>query len=82
MLHMADARILAEHSNGTILVFRAGETTLQQAQQARDLLDHDGIAVIGSVLNAFEPEREGIPAYYSSYTRYQARDGKEEPAKA
>ena len=78
MLHMTDARILGEHSDGIILVFRAGSTTLEQAQAARDLLDRDGIPVLGAVLNDFAPEREGLTNYYSSYTRYQNDDAKPE----
>ncbi len=74
MLHMTDARILGERSDGSILVFRAGSTTVEQAQAARDLLDRDGIPVLGAVLNDFAPEREGLSNYYSSYTRYQNDD--------
>ncbi|WP_419806307.1 GumC family protein [Terriglobus sp.] len=78
MLHMTDARILGGRSDGGILVFRAGATTLEQAQAARDLLDRDGIPLVGAVLNDFAPEREGLSNYYSSYTRYQTEDAASE----
>lgn len=78
MLHMTDARILGERSDGSILVFRAGTTTLEQAQAARDQLDRDGIRVLGAVLNDFAPDREGLSNYYSSYTRYQKDEAKPE----
>ncbi len=82
MLHMTDARILGERSDGSILVFRAGSTTVEQAQAARDLLDRDGIPVLGAVLNDFAPEREGLSNYYSSYSRYQNDETKPETATA
>ena len=72
MLHMADARILAGHANGAILVFRAGVTGLRQAESARDLFDKDGVRLIGTILNDFDPAREGWSEYYSSYKRYGA----------
>ncbi len=78
MLHMTDARILGGRSDGSILVFRAGSTTVEQAQAARDLLDRDGIPVVGAVLNDFAPEREGLSNYYASYTRYQSDEAEQE----
>lgn len=68
---MADARILAGQSDGAILVFRAGETDRDQAANARDLFDRDGVRLIGSILNQFDPTREGRAGYYESYYRYQ-----------
>ena len=82
MLHMTDARILGGRSDGSILVFRAGSTSVDQAQAARDLLDRDGIPVIGAVLNDFAPEREGLTNYYSSYTRYQSDEAESETSLA
>ena len=71
MLHMADARILARQSNGAILIFRAGTTTREQAMNARDLLDHDRVRVVGTILNDFDPAKEGRTDYYKSYYQYQ-----------
>lgn len=71
LLHMADARILAKQSDGAILVFRAGTTTRDQAASARDLIDHDGVRLLGTILNDFDPNRVGQRNYYSSYYRYQ-----------
>ena len=73
--HMADARILARHADGAILVFRAGVTTRDEAADARDRFDRDGVRLVGTLLNDFKPERDGRNGYYSSYTRYQ--DGSE-----
>ncbi len=74
MLHMADARILAGHSHGAILVFRAGSTGLREAELARDLFDRDGVRLLGTILNDFDPSREGWSEYYSSYKRYGGGD--------
>ena len=71
VLHMADARIMAGQVNGAILVCRAGETTREEASDARNRFEQDGIRLVGSILNRFEPERDGRPGYYESYYRYQ-----------
>lgn len=71
MLHMADARIFAGLVDGAILILRSGVTTLDEAMTARDLLDHDRIRVVGTVLNDFDPGKEGKSGYYKSYYAYQ-----------
>ena len=70
-LHMADTRILAREADGVILVFRASTTTLDAAAMARDLFDRDRIPVLGTILNDFNPQREGWSSYYKDYYRYQ-----------
>ena len=70
MLHMADARILAGMSNGVILVFRAHVTDLETAAASRDLFLDDHVRVIGTILNDFDPTKEGKARYYSSYYQY------------
>jgi succinoglycan biosynthesis transport protein ExoP len=69
--HMADARILARHADGAILVFRAGVTTRDEAADARDRFDRDGVRLVGTLLNDFDPQRDGRYGYYSAYLRYQ-----------
>ena len=72
-LHMADTRILAREADGVILVFRASTTTLDAAAMARDLFDRDGIPLVGTILNDFNPQREGWSSYYKDYYRYQRK---------
>ncbi len=72
-LHMADTRILAREADGVILVFRASTTTLDAAAMARDLFDRDGIPLVGTILNDFNPQREGWTNYYKGYYRYQRK---------
>ena len=70
MLHMADARILAGISNGVILVFRARVTDLETAAATRDMFLDDNVRVIGTILNDFDPAKEGKSQYYKSYYQY------------
>jgi polysaccharide biosynthesis transport protein len=70
-LYMADVRIFAGQSDGAILVLRAGITTREEAGTARDLFEHDGVRLVGTILNDFDPVREGKAGYYHSYYRYQ-----------
>ncbi len=71
MLHMADARILAAQSDGVILVLRAGLTSRDQASNACDLFENDQVPLVGTILNDFNPVREGRSGYYQSYYRYK-----------
>lgn len=71
MLHMADARVLATYAQGAILILRAGLTSREDAARARDLFAQDRIRVIGTILNDFDPKKNGLFSYYSSYYSYQ-----------
>ena len=81
-LHMADTRILAREADGVILVFRASTTTLDAAAMARDQFDRDGIPLVGTILNDFNPQREGWTGYYKDYYRYQRKTGNGKAAAA
>ena len=83
MLHMADARIFANHADGVILVLHAGTTNFEQASSARDLFAQDRVRVLGTILNGFSPSREGKGKYYDSYYRYkQVAEAMEEKSAA
>ena len=41
---------------------------------ARDLFDRDGIPLVGTILNDFDPQREGWTNYYKDYYRYQRKN--------
>ena len=82
MLHMADARIFARQADGAILVLRAASTGREQAQEARNLFDHDRVRLVGTILNRFDPAREGRGGYYSSYYRYKEQIEASEKAMA
>ncbi len=74
MLHMADARVFARNAHGAILIIRSGTTTRDAAVLARDLLDGDGVRLVGAILNDFDPSREGKPGYYRSYYGYRQQN--------
>ncbi len=82
MLHMADARIFARQADGAILVLRAGSTGREQAEDARNLFDHDRVRLVGTILNRFDPAAEGRSGYYSSYYRYKQQIEANEKAMA
>ena len=70
MLHIVDARILAGHADQAILVFRSGVTKRSSAIAVRKMLQRDRVRIAGSVLNDFNPRREGHGRYYSGYYDY------------
>jgi Mrp family chromosome partitioning ATPase len=57
-------------SNGVILVFRSRLTDRDEAMAARDLFAEDQVRVIGTILNDFDPLKEGQSQYYTSYYQY------------
>lgn len=73
MLQMADARALGRCSDAVILVIRAAHTTVEAATMARQRLAEDGIRVLGTILNDWNPKNTrayGYGKYYKSYKRY------------
>ena len=74
-LHMVDTRIIARECGGVILVVRASVTTLDEAANARDLFDRDGVHLVGTILNDFDPRSQGYSGYYKAYEQYHKPDG-------
>jgi len=64
---IADARVLGRLSDGVVLVLRAGQTTRGTARAAADRFAEDGIRVLGTVLNSWDPETNGS-GYYDGYS--------------
>lgn len=75
-LHMVDTRMIARACDGVILVVRASVTTLDEAAKARDQFDSDGVHLVGTILNDFDPQRQGFSGYYKAYEQYQKPGGK------
>jgi polysaccharide biosynthesis transport protein len=71
---MADARLLAQHADGVILICRAGQTSVEQLVSIRKSFYQDGVAVIGTILNDWDARTED-PAYVQSYSRYYKAAG-------
>jgi receptor protein-tyrosine kinase len=67
-----DARLLGGLADGAILVVRAGVTERESAVAAKDRLTHDGVRLIGTVLNDWQPdERSAKYGRYYSYYRQE-----------
>lgn len=82
-LHMVDTRIIARACDGVILVVRAAVTTVDEAANARDLFDRDGVHLVGTILNDFNPYAQGYRRYYRAYEQYQKPlDGAEKAVSA
>jgi capsular exopolysaccharide synthesis family protein len=72
VLGLPDARVLGHLADGVILVLRAGKTTLETARAARQRLGDDGTAVLGTILNGWDPKEAKYGSYsYSGYA-YEA----------
>jgi succinoglycan biosynthesis transport protein ExoP len=69
MMALTDARLLSRTTDGVILVCRAGKTTGEQLAFSYRRLAEDGIEVIGTILNDWNPRSED-PAYFNSYSDY------------
>jgi capsular exopolysaccharide synthesis family protein len=56
MSYLSDARVLGQLADAAILVIRAARTTRDEARTAKQRLVDDGIRVLGTILNAWEPK--------------------------
>jgi succinoglycan biosynthesis transport protein ExoP len=63
LLNLADARVLGRISDGVILVIRAGRVRWEAAMAAEQRLCEDGITVLGTVLNDWDPKQNGYGVY-------------------
>lgn len=64
VLSVADAQILANKCEGTILVVNSGKTEKEQALKAKEAIVSSNSRIIGAVLNNFVPAKE---SYYNQY---------------
>ncbi|MEZ5353290.1 MAG: polysaccharide biosynthesis tyrosine autokinase [Bryobacteraceae bacterium] len=64
MLYLSDARVLGRLAEGAILVLRAGKTTRDAAMLAKQRLVDDGIHILGTVLNGWNPKDKNRYGYY------------------
>lgn len=70
VLRVADARILSQLVDAVVLVFRAGHTTREVAAMAVNVFEADGVPVLGTVLNDWNPRTMGHGYYPSNYLPY------------
>jgi capsular exopolysaccharide synthesis family protein len=69
LIHLSDARLLGRLSDGLILVFRAGQSRWDEALIVQQRLAEDGVPVLGSILNDWNPKGSGS-TYMSKAQRY------------
>lgn len=74
ILHLSDARVIGTHTDGVVLIVRSGSTTREAALAAKHSLADDGIRVVGTVLNDWNPRLTGYYGYesYKNYYRSYA----------
>src|SRR5262249_47559709 len=78
MANIADARVLARHGDALILVVRSGSTTRDAAQLAQAQFVEDGTAMLGTILNFWNPKTPGYgyyKYYYAGYYHYYGNGG-------
>ena len=72
VLSVADARILSRLVDAVLLVIRAGQTQRDAANMALNVFDSDGVPVLGTVLNDWNPRDTAYGDYYGSYYAYDS----------
>ena len=68
-LEFADARILARHASGVLLVLRANYSGKKAALAAAQRFFLDGVPVVGTILNHWEPITWGDTYGYGAYRK-------------
>ncbi|HJZ95192.1 MAG TPA: polysaccharide biosynthesis tyrosine autokinase, partial [Candidatus Solibacter sp.] len=73
-LAFPDARLLGKHSDGVVLVVRAGITSRETAAAACQRFLSDGIPVLGTILNDWKPtDNRQYGAYYYGNGAYNKK---------
>ena len=73
MVNIADARVMGRLADGLIMVVRSGVTTRDAALLAKARFAEDGITMLGTILNGWNPKTPGYSYYryyYSGYLHY------------
>lgn len=76
-LAVADALILAQRSDGVLIVADAGRTARGAIAETSDQLEQSGAHVVGTVLNNFEASRS--PYHYRYHHPYQYHSRQRDP---
>ncbi len=73
-LQFSDARLLGQFSDGVILIVRSGISSRENVQATAQRIAEDGIPIVGTILNDWQPGPRGSAAsnyYYDSYSSYE-----------
>lgn len=79
VLPVSDARLVAPHADGVILVVTAGSQRPANLQSTLDKLELVDANILGLILNTAGGEGDGTGGYYGYEVRPEAADGKPEP---
>ena len=79
MANIADARVIGRYADALTLVVRSGVTSRDAALLARSRFADDGIPILGTILNFWNPATPGYSYYKYYYAGYQHYYGKEQP---
>jgi capsular exopolysaccharide synthesis family protein len=71
MMTMADARVVARHGDGVVMVVRAHQTSRDSLRDACRRFSEDGTRVLGAILNDWNPKKSGRYGYYRYYSKYK-----------
>jgi|HubBroStandDraft_1064217.scaffolds.fasta_scaffold04181_5 succinoglycan biosynthesis transport protein ExoP len=70
MVNIPDARVMARLADGVILILRSAHTTRDAALLAKQRFLDDGIEVMGTILNNWNPNTPGYGYYRNYYEGY------------
>jgi polysaccharide biosynthesis transport protein len=72
VLQIPDARLFGKVADGMVLVVRANSTTRDSAMAARMRLREDGVKLIGTIMNDWDPKDSpgGYYGYYGKHSSY------------
>lgn len=70
LLHLPDARILGRLTDGVVLVLRAARVRRESVAAAEQRLHQDGVPVLGTVLNDWDPRKNGYGVYPDDKRHY------------
>ncbi len=70
MVNISDGRVFSRHADAVILVVRSGVTTRDAALLAKRRFAEDGIPILGTILNWWNPKTPGYGYYRYYYAGY------------
>jgi capsular exopolysaccharide synthesis family protein len=76
VLPVTDAAVLSSRVDGTLLVVRAGVSTVRQVSRAIELLRRVGAPLVGTVINSSPTDAMGGYRYYHGHERRSAKPPK------
>jgi polysaccharide biosynthesis transport protein len=77
MINIPDARVMGRLADGVILILRSALTTRDAALLAKQRFVDDGIPVMGTILNNWNPNTPGYGYYRDQYAGFYYGDGNE-----